>query len=140
MKEPIWLTEELVMALHDRQIAEHSGSSGVRDKALLESALARPRQLFAYGGPDTDIPDLAASCAYGIARNHAFVDGNKRTATVCCELFIELNGMLLLAEDADFYPVVIAMATGEISESQFAEWLRANSRPQGVNERQSGYR
>ena len=87
----VWLEKELVMAIHDRQLAEHGGSSGLRDESLLESALARPQQLHAYGGADTDLASLAASLAYGLARNHPFVDGNKRTAFVACRVFLRLN-------------------------------------------------
>ncbi|HET7597636.1 MAG TPA: type II toxin-antitoxin system death-on-curing family toxin, partial [Burkholderiales bacterium] len=87
----VWLEKALVLPLHDRQLAEHGGTSGVRDEGLLESALARPQQLHAYGDPAPDLAELAASLAYGLARNHPFVDGNKRTAAVACETFIELN-------------------------------------------------
>ena len=138
MKEPIWLTEDLVKALHDRQVAEHGGTAGLRDQPLLESALARAQQLFAYGD-GVDIPAMAAAYAYGISRNYAFLDANKRTATVCCEVFMELNNFLLLADDADFYTAIMSLATGEISEDQFTTWLRSNSRPEGVNEGLLGY-
>ncbi|MDP9140220.1 MAG: type II toxin-antitoxin system death-on-curing family toxin, partial [Pseudomonadota bacterium] len=99
----VWIEKALVQMLHDRQIAEHGGNSGLRDAGLLESALARPQQLYAYGDPPADLADLAASLAHGIAKNHAFVDGNKRTAIVSCETFIELTGAVLEASDADIY-------------------------------------
>lgn len=130
MDEPIWIREELVEAIHDRQLAEHGGPPGLRDAGLLESALARPRQLFAYGDTDVDMPALAASVAHGLARNHPFMDGNKRTSAVVCELFLELNGYLLAASDEDLYPVFLGLAAGEWSETELADWLRANARPE----------
>ncbi len=124
-----WVERRLALAIHDRQLAEHGGSSGVRDEGLLESALARPQQLFAYGDPLPDLADLAASLAFGLARNHPFVDGNKRTAIVCCEVFIEMNGASLEAGDAELFPVVLELAEGHLSVEQFAGWLRAHLRP-----------
>jgi death-on-curing family protein len=94
-----WIDRRLALAIHDRQLAEHGGGSGVRDAALLDSALARPQQRYAYGDPPPDLADLAASLAYGLARNHPFVDGNKRTAAVACEVFIMLNDATLEADD-----------------------------------------
>jgi death-on-curing protein len=120
-----WLKKALVLATHDRQIVEHGGSAGVRDEGLLESALARPQQLHAYGDPEPDLADLAASLAYGLARNHPFVDGNKRTAAVCCEAFLELNGAVLDASDPELFPQYLALAEGKLSERDFAAWLRA---------------
>jgi death-on-curing protein len=120
----VWLEKALLLAIHDRQLAEHGGIAGVRDDNLLESALARPQQLYAYGEPLPDIADLAASLAYGLARNHPFLDGNKRTAAVCCETFIELNGAQLAAEDAELYPRFLALAEGKIPAEEFAQWLR----------------
>jgi death on curing protein len=124
---------ELAEAIHERQLSEHGGSPGIRDRGMLESALARPQQRYAYD-PDADLPALAAACTYGLARNHPFVDGNKRTAAVVCELFLELNGYRLLAEDPDLYPVSIGLAAGEIVEEELAAWLRSNSRPRAVSE------
>ena len=138
----IWLDKALVLALHDRQIAEHGGSTGLRDPGLLESALARPQQLYAYGDPPPDLAALAASLAFGLARNHAFVDGNKRTAAVCCELFLELNGASLIAKDAELYPQFIALATGQLPEANFAAWLRERltlTAPLKVHEPRSPY-
>lgn len=120
----VWLNKSLIMAIHDRQLAEHSGSSGLRDEGLLESAIARPQQLYAYGQPTPDLADLAASLAFGLARNHAFVDGNKRTAAVSCETFIVLNGARLQATDADLFVRYLALSEGRMQESEFAEWLR----------------
>jgi death-on-curing protein len=120
----IWMERALALAVHDRQLAEHGGGSGVRDETLLESALARPKQSFAYGDPPPDLADLAASLAFGIARNHPFVDGNKRTAAVACEVFIALNGGVLDAADLELYPQYLGLAEGSIGESEFAAWMR----------------
>ncbi len=122
----IWIEKPLALAIHDRQLAEHGGGTGVRDAALLDSALARPQQLFAYGDPPPDLAALAASLAYGIARNHPFVDGNKRTAAVACETFIRLNSGALQADDLELYPVYIALAEGSLTEDELAAWLRAH--------------
>jgi death-on-curing protein len=129
-----WLSRELVLALHDRQLAEHGGSSGVRDDNLLESALARPQQLHAYGDPAPDLADLAATLAFGLARNHPFVDGNKRTAAVACETFIELNDARLLAADLELFPVFLAVAEGQLKVEELATWLRAHMSGMPKNE------
>ncbi|MFT4192973.1 MAG: type II toxin-antitoxin system death-on-curing family toxin [Comamonas sp.] len=121
----VWINRVLALAIHDRQLAEHGGSGGVRDEALLDSALARPQQRHAYGEPPPDLADLAASLAYGLARNHPFVDGNKRTAAVACEVFIELNDGELQVDDLALYTQYIGLADGTIAESEFAAWLRA---------------
>lgn len=119
-----WIRRVTALALHDRQLAEHGGRAGVRDEALLESALARPQQLFSYGDPPPDLAALAASLAFGLARNHPFVDGNKRTAAVACELFLVLNDAILEATNVELYPVYLALAEGSLSETEFADWLR----------------
>lgn len=121
----VWISKPLAFAIHDRQLAEHGGGSGVRDEGLLDSALARPQQLYTYGEPPPDLADLAASLAFGLARNHPFVDGNKRTAAVLCEVFIELNSGTLTASDLELYPQYIGLADGSLTEKDFAEWLRA---------------
>ena len=121
-----WIDKQLVLAIHDRALAEHGGSSGVRDDTLLESALARPQQLYAYGEPPPDLADLAATLAFGIARNHAFVDGNKRTAAVVCETFISLNGASLEATDGELFPVYLEMAEGLMTLEDFTAWLRSH--------------
>jgi death on curing protein len=139
MSEPVWITLELARAIHERQLAEHGGGSGVRDAGLLQSALARPQQLLVYGGAEVDLAALAAAYAFGIARNHPFVDGNKRTAAVACEVFLQLNGCLLLAEDAAMYPVFIGLAEGSVSEAELIDWLRAHVRPLQVSEGRAGY-
>ncbi len=130
----IWLEKALALAIHDRQLAEHGGTGGMRDEGLLESALARPQQLHAYGDPAPDLADLAAALAFGLARNHPFLDGNKRTAAVACETFLELNGATLEADDLELYPVYLALAEGKLSERDFAGWLRERVRKRGRGE------
>ena len=125
-QEPDWITEELTVAVHARQISEHGGGSGIRDKSLLQSALARPQQLYAYGDPFPDTASLAASLAYGVAQNHPFVDGNKRTAAVLCELLIVINANNLEASDGEMLSIFLALAEGSMSESELAGWIRAN--------------
>lgn len=124
----IWVGKALALAVHDRQLAEHGGSTGVRDEKLLESALARPQQLHVYGSPQPDLTDLAAALAFGLARNHPFVDGNKRVAAVLCETFLILNGARLLASDLELYPHYLGLAEGSLSEADFAAWLRSHLR------------
>jgi death-on-curing protein len=120
----VWLLREVVEAIHDEQIAWHGGQDGMRDTGLLESALARPRNLVAYGDPD--LPALAASLGYGIARNHPFVDGNKRPAFVTVEAFLMLNGVALTASDADCVLTIERLAEGSLDEADFAVWIRTN--------------
>jgi len=137
-----WISKILALAIHERQLAEHGGSSGVRDETLLESALARPHQLYAYGDPPPDLTDLAASLAFGLARNHPFVDGNKRTAAVACESFLLLNDAVLDADDLALYPIYLGLAEGRLTEVEFATWLRAHVRTQtdnAVNEKRGVY-
>ena len=129
MDDPIWISSELAMAIHKRQLAEHGGADGVRDMGLLESAIGRPRQLFAYTDPTPDIPSLAASYAFGIARNHAFIDGNKRTAYVVCRTFLLLNGFDLTASKEERYQTFLDLAAGALTEQQLAAWLAAHTRP-----------
>lgn len=120
----VWIEKRLALAIHDRQLSEHGGGTGVRDEALLDSALARPQQLYAYGDPLPDLAALAASLAYGLARNHPFVDGNKRTAAVACETFIRLNDAVLQADDIALYPLYLSLAEGSLTEEALTEWLR----------------
>lgn len=110
------------MAAHAEQLAEHGGGEGVRDAGLLESAMARPQNLALCGEPD--IAELAASYAFGIARNHPFIDGNKRTAAVVSETFLVLNGGVLLATDAELVVAFLALAAGELSEDELTDWFR----------------
>ena len=118
------------LAVHDRQLAEHGGGAGIRDEALLESALARPVNRWAYG-EDEDLAALAAAYAFGIARNHPFVDGNKRTAWVFGRLFLALNGVSLRFAAEDAIRIMLALAAGEVSEEALADWFRERvaSRP-----------
>ena len=126
MKQPEWLSKALILAIHDEQLAEHGGGIGVRDEGLLESALARPQNRHAYDEA-VDLPTLAAAYAFGLARNHPFIDGNKRTAFVAAEVFLDLNGMTMTASDEECVLTMVRFAAGEIEETAFAEWLRANS-------------
>jgi death-on-curing protein len=130
----VWIEKALALAIHDRQIAEHGGSAGVRDEGLLESALGRPRQLHAYGDPEPDLADLAASLASGLARNHPFVDGNKRTAHVAYRTFLVLNGVELAATDEEKFLTMLALAEGKLGERDFAAWLRGRVRARGRGE------
>jgi death on curing protein len=125
MKGPEWLSKALVLAIHDEQLAEHGGGVGVRDAGLLESALARPQNRLAYDAK-ADLATLAAAYAFGLARN-PFVDGNKRTAFVAAELFLDLNGMTVTASDEDCVLTMVRLAAGEMEDDAFAGWLRANS-------------
>lgn len=127
MKEPRWLPKDLILTVHTRQLAEHGGAGGVRDEGLLESALARPQNRLAYG--EADAAALAAAYAFGIARNHPFVDGNKRTAFVACELFLAANGYELVASDEECLAMMLGLAASEIDEAEFAAWLRENVQP-----------
>lgn len=124
----IWIGKPLALAIHDRQLAEHGGSPEVRDETLLDSALARPQQLHAYGDPPPDLAALAASLAFGLARNHPFVDGNKRTAHVCYRVFLALNGASIYASDEDKYITTLSLAEGSLPEAEFATWLRQHMR------------
>ena len=125
MKRWQWLREDVLYAVHDAQLAEHGGLSGVRDAGLFASALARPQNVAAYGNPD--YADLAAAYGYGIARNHPFIDGNKRTAFVAVELFLAINGFELLADDAACVLTLLGVAAGELEEADFSKWIRTNS-------------
>lgn len=118
----IWVTQAVAIAAHAEQLAEHGGGEGVRDLGLLESAMARPQNMAQYGEPD--IAELAASYAFGIARNHPFVDGNKRTAAVVSETFLVLNGGSLLASDAELVVAFVALAAGDLSEQELTTWFR----------------
>ena len=122
-----WIDHQVLMAVHDMQLAEHGGGAGVRDIALFESALAKPINLATYGEPDACA--LAASYGWGIARNHPFIDGNKRTAFVASLLFLRLNGWQFVASDADCVLTMLAVATGDLSENDFADWLRRHAAP-----------
>lgn len=125
MSEPRWIQEKLVTAIHSRQLAEHGGLDGLRDPGMLSSALARPINLFAYPNPKPDLAALASAYAYGIIRNHPFVDGNKRTAYVICRTFLKLNGRDISAPEIEKYQTFLSAASSEIREEQLAEWIRS---------------
>jgi death on curing protein len=118
----IWVSLEVALAAHQEQIAEHGGGEGVRDQGLLESAMAKAENLASYGQPDAAA--LAAAYAYGIARNHPFVDGNKRTAAVVSETFLALNDLGVAATDAELVVAFLTLAAGELSEEEMADWFR----------------
>jgi death-on-curing protein len=121
----VWLSRKIVLAIHDEQLAEHGGAIGMRDEGLLESALARPLNRAGYGEPDA--AELAGLYAIAIARNHPFVDGNKRTAYVALEAFLELNGCRFSASDSDAVLMTLAMAGGDVSDEEFTTWVRSNT-------------
>lgn len=121
-QEPIWIERDVALAVHDRQLAEHGGMAGVRDDAGLESALARPVNKWHYGEDDTAA--LAAAYAYGVARNHPFADGNKRTAWVAARLFLALNGTELRFTPEDAIEAMMTLAAGDLSEEELADWFR----------------
>ncbi|MCJ8159142.1 type II toxin-antitoxin system death-on-curing family toxin [Sphingomonas sp. LaA6.9] len=120
--EPVWIETELALAIHDRQLAEHGGPVGVRDVSALESALARPRHQWTYG--EADCCALAAAYAYGVARNHPFTDGNKRTAWVLARLFLTLNDISIAFRPGEAIDAVLQLAAGELGEKELAEWFR----------------
>lgn len=126
MKEPYWFTREECLALHDMILSQYGGIVGVRDENMLESALARPRQRFAYGRPHQ--AEIAAAYAAGIIKNHPFLDGNKRTGFMLGAGFLERNGLVFSAAEADAVIRTLALAAGEMTEADYAEWLSENSR------------
>lgn len=126
MTEPEWVLRETVLTLHEQSLAQFGGSAGIRDEGLLDSALGRPQNLFAHGKPT--LFDLAASYAFGLAKNHPFIDGNKRIAFVTAALFLELNGRRFHAEEADATVRTLALAAGAMDEREYAAWLKAHSK------------
>lgn len=124
MEAPAWVREDVVLAIHRRQLAEHGGGEGIRDPGLLDSALARPQNLLAYADSELDLATLAASYAWGISRNHPFVDGNKRTAFVVCRTFLRLNGRDLAASQEEKVLTFLELAAGRLSEQQLVAWIR----------------
>ena len=126
MKEPIWINLRVVKAFHDRQINEHGGLAGLRDEGLLLSALSRPENAYHYSDPKPDIAELAAAYGFGLAKNHAFNDANKRTALIAIRLFLKLNGYDLVVSPEDKYKTIIRVAASEISEYELAPWIREN--------------
>lgn len=126
MLEPVWIHDEVVLAIHHRQITEHGGQAGLRDSDLLASALAKPKNLVAYSSEPPDVARLGASYAFGIAKNHPFVDSNKRTAYVVSFLFLRMNGYTVNASHEEKYLTFLRLAEGLISEDDLASWFRAH--------------
>lgn len=126
MAEPVWVRDDVVLAVHRRQLAEHGGGDGIRDAGLLDSALNKPKNLYFYTTPKPEIAAMAASYAFGIASNHPFVDGNKRTAFIVCQLFLSLNGAKLIASTYDKYHIFIKLASGALSEDALEKWIAKN--------------
>lgn len=129
--EPRWISPEVCLAVHDMLLSQYGGCAGLRDSGLLDSALARPLQMKAYGSPS--LPQLAAAYATGIIRNHPFLDGNKRTGFMLGSGFLELNGMEFIASEADAVIKTLALAAGEMTEEAYAEWLAKNSRAKSIS-------
>ncbi len=129
MDEPVWVRDDVAFAIQRRQLAEHGGTEGIRDVGLLQSALARPKNRFAYAENKPDLAALAACYAHAITNNHAFVDANKRTALVVCRTFLRLNHCDLEASQEEKYHTFIKLARGELSEQQLADWIRARLLP-----------
>jgi death on curing protein len=125
--EPVWLRKDVLLALHRLLLAEHGGAEGIRDEGLLDSALARPRQRHTY--ETTDIVVFAASYGFGLIKNHAFVDGNKRIAAMASILFLELNDQAFIGTEAEVASLFEMLAAGDVGEGELADWLRANARP-----------
>lgn len=124
MSEPVWLTPEIVIAIHEMQLAEHGGPAGIRDMGMLESALGRPQNKFAYG--ETDLAVLAAAYGFGVARNHPFIDGNKRTSLMVIYTFLGINDVDFIVPEAEFATIILDLAAGEVSEESLARWIRDN--------------
>ena len=124
MLEPVWITGDVVRAIYRRQLAEHGGADGIRDAGLLDSALARPKNLWAYSGPKPDLASLAASYAVGVIKNHPFIDGNKRTGFILLRTFLLLNGRNLQASSSEKYETILSLANGTLDELGLADWIR----------------
>lgn len=122
MNEPRWIAPEVIHAIHEAQLAEHGGRLGIRGQELLESALAQPKNLYAYSGP-VSLNRIAAAYAFAIARSHVFIDGNKRTGWVACALFLELNGVSVVAKPEEVVAMMLRAAEGSITEGEFTAWL-----------------
>ena len=128
MKEPVWVLEKTVIAIHSEQITEHGGASGIRERGLLQSALAASQNLW-HCRRHSSLCQIAASYAYKLCKNHPFIDGNKRTAYVVSQLFLNLNGLTITASDENRVYVFLGLANGEITEQNFAKWLEKNTGP-----------
>ena len=127
MKEPIWISKEIILAIHSELTARFGGANDLRDESLLDSAIARPQQLFAYGEPNLN--EMAAVYAEGIVKNHPFLDGNKRTGFMAAYVFLAANGTQLTASEEQAVLQTLALAAGEIGAKEYGVWLAANSRP-----------
>ena len=134
-RPPRWIDRRALILLHDESLAEHGGLAGIRSEALLDSALSRPENLFAYGDPPPDFAALAAAYASGLVRNHPFADGNKRAAFLAAGLFLMLNGMELTVDQVDATRMMLALAEGSLEEADFAAWLRSNSKKRRRDQR-----
>ena len=126
MKEPVWVRRDVVLAFHEQLLVEHGGSAGIRDEGMMDSALGRPENLFAYGKPT--LFDLAAAYAFGLVKNHPFVDGNKRIGFATAALFLDLNGQHFTAPEVEAVLNTLALAAGKMSEAAYAAWLKANAK------------
>jgi death-on-curing protein len=124
MNEPEWLTPPIIIAIHDEQLAAHSGSAGIRDENMLASALDRPRNKWAY--EQSELPELAAAYGFGLAKNHPFIDGNKRTSLLAIYTFLGINDIDFLVPEADAAAIILSLAAGEVSEESLARWIRDN--------------
>lgn len=124
MDEPFWLTRDIIIAIHDEQLAIHGGASGLRDEGMLASALDRPRNKWLY--EQAELPDLAAAHAFGMARNHPFVDGNKRTSLLALYTFLGINGIDFIVAEAEAAAIILALAAGEVDEEGLSRWIRDN--------------
>ncbi|MCK1639985.1 type II toxin-antitoxin system death-on-curing family toxin [Bradyrhizobium sp. 157] len=124
MIEPFWLTRQMIVAIHDEQLTIHGGASGLRDEGMLESALDRPKNRWAYEKPE--LAELAAAYAFGIARNHPFVDGNKRMSLLALYTFLGVNGIDFIVPGAEAAAIILSLAAGEVSEESLARWIRDN--------------
>jgi len=126
MKQPVWVRRDVVLAFHERLLAEHGGAAGIRDQGMLDSALGRPENQFAYGKPT--LCELGASYAFGLVKNHPFIDGNKRIGFATAALFLALNGLRFGASEVEVVLQTLALAAGEITEADYAAWLKKNSK------------
>ncbi len=128
MKEPVWISKKALLLLHEESLAEFGGGRGLRDEGLLDSALARPHNVYAYN-PESTIFELIAAVGFGLAKNHAFVDGNKRAAFMSIGLMLAINGFRLIATQVDAIETVLAVASGSMDEKALAAWIEKNSEP-----------
>jgi len=129
VREPVWIENEEARIIHQLQLTEHGGASGIRDQGLFESAMDRPKNLFAYSDPAPTLFQIAAAYAFGLAKNHAFIDGNERTAFVVCLSFLKQNGIVINASPEMRYLTFYALAAGDLTEAELGEWLQQNSQP-----------